>query len=234
MVLITATAQRTPNLVLPPPSLKAPPHRPTLVRKRDDTDLDLSSDAAPLTSGKRTKVTFDNDVDVRVIGTFEKTPEIIREEVRRALERHAVGDGSGIERLEELFTKKSSMNDALSPASLKSYIAALLPNVSTLSRGLVRAIIKSEWLGRDDKHVALFLRLLASLATTQGLYLRDILGMLVENLKHGRFMNSSVRRCCTLTRFQSRLLAQSYLLILRSQKQNFTIAFTLALGIYYD
>lgn len=63
------------------------PRRSTLVRKRDDS----SSDYIPSSPTKKVKVTFDNDVEVRTVGQFEKAPELIQQEVRSAFQKRAHG-----------------------------------------------------------------------------------------------------------------------------------------------
>ena len=234
MTSITATAQRTATPTLPLPNLKDIPRRQTLIRKRDDTDLDLSSDTISLNSGKRAKVTFNDNVDVRVI-TSEKAPEVIREEVRRVLERHAVGDDRAYDIVKEVYAKKHSEDDAPTPKTLKSYTAALLSNVSTLNRScsdLVAAVLNSEWLGRDENYVRLFLRFLAALSTTQRCYLDDILGMLVKSLTNGRFMINLAYRIYMLIHFQSHFRAQGCLITRRSQERSFTTVPMFALNLY--
>lgn len=163
--------------------------RPNLVRKRGETDLALGGDTIPQSPSKRTKVTFDADVDVRVLDQWEKAPEVVREEVRRALERHALGDDAAYDQVKEVYTTNPTAEDAPSPRTLRNYTAALLSKVSSLNRscsGLVHAVLKSEWLGRDETYLALFIRFLGSLISAQGMYLGDVIHMLVENLTHGK------------------------------------------------
>ncbi|KAL9120406.1 MAG: hypothetical protein Q9187_003041, partial [Circinaria calcarea] len=181
-----ASLRSVDNPVLSAPT-KSIVRRPTLVRKRDETDLALGGDAIPQSPSKRTKVTFDTDVDVRVMEQWEKAPEVVREEVRRALERHALGDDAAYDQVKEVYTTNPTAEDAPSPKTLRNYTAALLSKVSSLNRscsGLVHAVLKSEWLGRDETYLALFIRFLGSLISAQGMYLGDVIHMLVENLTH--------------------------------------------------
>ncbi|MCJ1401574.1 hypothetical protein MMC11_004790 [Xylographa trunciseda] len=172
---------RTGEPALPAPT-KQPVRRPTLVRKRDDTDSDADRARTPSSPSKRLKVSFDNEVEVKVMDDWEKAPAVVREEVRRALERHAQGDDSAYDRVKEIYTTKPTAEDAPSSTTLRNYTAALLSSVSGLNRscsGLVHAVLQSAWIVRDEDYVALFLRLLGNLVSAQGLYLGDVLRMLV-------------------------------------------------------
>ena len=187
MVSIVASAKsidrQTPTI-----PAKATARRPTLVRKRGDTDLDNDANTVPQSPEKRARVSFDEDVQVRFMGDWEKTPEVIRDEVRRALERHALGDDASYDRVKEIYITEPTAEDAPSPSTLKNYTAALLAHVSTLNRscsGLVHAILTSEWLGREETYISLFMRFLGTLVSAQGVYLGDVLKMLVENLTNG-------------------------------------------------
>ena len=69
------------------PKISQPlPHHSTLVRKRDDEDQTI-----PSSPGKRVKVTFNDDVEVRTVGHFDKAPELIQQEVRSAFQKRAHG-----------------------------------------------------------------------------------------------------------------------------------------------
>jgi len=169
--------------------------RPNLVRKRDDGEYEL-----PSSPGKRAKVTFDSDVEVRVVDDWEKAPKIIYEGVRRAFAKRLLGDSSGYEKVKDIFAVKRNEADEPSSATLKSYTLALLGNVSALTKSnsdLVHTVLKSEWLGRREDYVALYVRLLANLASTQGIFLGEIMRMLVGNItaappSNGRLPNLPV------------------------------------------
>ena len=156
------------------------PRRSTLVRKRDDNDEALS-----LSPTKRSKVTFDSDVEIQMVGDYEKAPELIQEEVRTAFQKRAWGESSGYEHIKAIYSNDADEEDRPSSATLRSYTLALLGNISSLNKStadLVRIIIKSHWLGRDAEYISIFLRLLANIVTAQGSFLIDVLRMLTENL----------------------------------------------------
>ena len=157
--------------------------RPTLVRKRDDDD-----EAPPSGPGKKPRVTFDSDVEVRVVDDWEKAPHLIHEEVRRAFTKRALGDNSGYDHLKNVYAKKKLNEDENGPSTMKNYTMALLANVSLLNKSnsdLVHAVLSSDWLGRTEDYVALYVRLLANLVSAQGVFLTDVVRMLVNNLTAG-------------------------------------------------
>ena len=185
---VTSTIQRPggPIVATTPKSLL---RRPTLVRKREDDE-----DAPPSSPGKKAKVTFDSDVEVRVVSDWEKAPYLIQQEVHRAFAKQALGDNSGRDRLIDVYSKKKSDEEELSPATIKNYTVSLLANVSALNKSnsdLVHAVLDSDWLGRTEDYVALFVRLLANLSSAQGVFLGDVVRMLVNNLTAGMKMSFS-------------------------------------------
>ena len=152
--------------------------RPTLVRKRDE---DSEDEIVPSSPGKKFKVSFGQDVG-------EAAPHLIQEEVRLAFDKRSWSDVSGYEKIKEIYNSKKDAKDEVSSNVLRIYTAALLNNVPRLNRtssDLVQKVINSQWLGREDDYVALFTKLLGSLVVQHGMYLRETIWMLVENLTSG-------------------------------------------------
>ena len=166
--------------------------RPKLVRKRSDDDIDskMGSHSSPRSPSKKARrVSFDDKVEVRFLDSGEKPLEIVREEVKWALERHAKGDDMLYAQILELYIARPDAEDAPSVATLRNYTTALLSQVSRLHNScskLVHAVLRSQWLGRTETYVTLFSRFLGSLVSAQGGFLGDVLRMLVENLQYGR------------------------------------------------
>lgn len=157
--------------------------RPTLVRKRDDDD-----EAPPSSPGKKARVTFDSAVEVRVVNDWEKAPHLIHEEVRRAFTKRALGDNSGYHSLKNVYAKKKPSEEEIGPSTMNNYTMALLANVSLLNKSnpdLVHAVLSSDWLGRTEDYVALYVRLLGNLVSAHGVFLADVVRMLVNNLTAG-------------------------------------------------
>lgn len=176
------------------PTAKPLVRRSTLVRKRDE--IESRSSPAP---AKRARVAFDEKVEVQKIHDWEKAPEVILEEVRRALQKHAQGEDSGYDELKSIFDSQKKEEQTVSSTTLKSYNMALLSNVSDLNKscsGLVHAVLNSQWLGRDDDYVRVYMRLMANIVSSQGMFVPELLGMLVENLTGGkRLMRDPGDRC---------------------------------------
>lgn len=119
---------------------------------------------------------------------WEKAPQLIQEEVRRALEQHALGDASDYDQVKDIYAANSKVEDGPSTSTLRNYTQALLGNVSLLNRScssLVHAVLESQWLGRQDNYFILYVRFLANLASAQGVFRADVLRMLVANLAAG-------------------------------------------------
>ena len=183
MTSVMSTIQR-PVGPIPAVTPKAPPRRSTLVRKREDDD-----EAPPSSPGKKPRVTFDSDVEVRMVDEWEKAPHLIQEEVRRAFMKRTLGDDSGYNKLKDVYSKKEAYEEEMPHATIKNYTIALLANVSALNKSnsdLVRAVLGSEWLGRPEDYVAIYVRLLANLVSAQGVFLIDVVRMLVNNLTAGK------------------------------------------------
>lgn len=158
--------------------------RPTLVRKREDDD-----EAPPSSPGKKARVTFDSDVEVRLVSAWEKAPHLIQEEVRRAFTKRALGDDSGYDKLKDIYSKKNPNEEEMGSVTLKHYTIALLANVSALNKSnsdLVHIVLSGDWLARTDDYVNLYVRLLANLVSAQGVFLADVVRMLVNNLTAGK------------------------------------------------
>ncbi|KAJ5644586.1 hypothetical protein N7507_010597 [Penicillium longicatenatum] len=174
-------------------------------RKMDDTDMDFSPSAPddlPKHLDKRPRVTFDDKNTVRTFSvpsddpftvTDGKSVAVVREEVRRAIHRHVTaGDSEAYDQIKEIFVADPKKADTgmqswnlPTHASLKNHLMGLLSHIASLDRncsGLVNAVLDSEWLGRDEAYVKLFIRFLGNLAAAQGTYLGQVFRMLTSKL----------------------------------------------------
>lgn len=179
--------------------------------KLADMDLSLSPSSSVASDGsdgtpsprKRVRVQFDKDVEMREASwsgqekemavSTEKSAAVVREEVRRAIQRHVSGtDSEAYDRIKEIFSADPRRldEDGLPPedlpthTTLKHHLMGLLSNVASLDRncnGLVNAVLHSEWLGRDESYIKLYIRFLGNLAAAQGSYLGAVLKMLANN-----------------------------------------------------
>lgn len=183
----------------------------TAGKKRKIVVIDLESSpepsSAPLSDAgnrdvpppaKRARVQFDETADTKRTSSRpveddppqEKSVALVREEIRRAIQRHVSGtDSEGYDQIKEIFTTdpKATLSEENpeipSPTSMKRHMMGLLSNVAALNRdcsGLVHAVLRSEWVGRDESYVKLFVRFLGNLAATHTGYMRAVLKMLVD------------------------------------------------------
>ena len=164
--------------------------RPTLIRKLDEID-----DGILPVPVKRAKVTFDDHVEVTDLREWEKSPELIQEEVRRALQLRAIGDDTGYDVLKSIYDPNVKEETECTSNMLKSYTTTLLNNVATLNKSfssLIYAILKSEWYLQGDDYVALYGRFLSNLVSAHGTFLPDVLDMLAKHMALGK--SSPIKR----------------------------------------
>ncbi|KAF2198121.1 RRN3-domain-containing protein [Delitschia confertaspora ATCC 74209] len=164
----------------------APSVGSSLKRKQQDRDVDSDDLSSPPTERqiKRLKVKFDPEVDVHILPDWnEKSEELVGEEVRRALERHATGDNTGYDQILHLLTVKPTSNEAPLTGLLRKYIVALTNNIAALNpkcSTLVHAVIDCAWLARKEPFVQSYGKLLQSLLAVQPGYTASVLQMLVN------------------------------------------------------
>ena len=164
--------------------VKAAEHKPSsLKRKRPTMEVDLPEDSA--LSPKR-NVTFSDQVEFSQPQTKPSTE--IQREVRLALEGHARGNDVEYEQLAAMFMAGETDEDAPGAETLRQYTAALIANLSLLSRSsshLVQAVLRSDWLLQDDSYVSLYIRLLGGLVSSYGVWVAPTLRMLVDKFAEG-------------------------------------------------
>ncbi|KAK2855572.1 hypothetical protein FQN49_005058 [Arthroderma sp. PD_2] len=169
-----------------PTTATTPGGSPGPRRKRARVKFAMTMDSP----GSRRK-SSDVDSDENVA---ERNKALAREEVRRAIQRHLIGDSEAYDRIKEMFAADPKVMeedgtpvfDLPSPVSLKNHLMGLLGNVSSLDgccSGLVHALLNSEWVGRDTSYVRLFVQFLATLSAARGGYLNSVLKMLVSGLR---------------------------------------------------
>jgi RNA polymerase I-specific transcription initiation factor RRN3 len=155
--------------------------RPVLKRSRDDSS-DMETPSSP---SKRSRVTFDSDVEyVSADSDDEVDPQLIREQVRRAIQRHLAGDDDeAYEKVKQIFSADPKNENAPSSKAVHAHLQAILAHISSLDKscnGLVNAILFCEWLGRDESFVKLYIKVLGNLAAAKSGFLGKILYTLVE------------------------------------------------------
>ena len=187
--MLAPTLQRSAGAAtsIPKPPIRMqrpvpPQRRSTLKRSIDETEPVRT----PSSPSKRGRVTFDSDIEiVSADDDDELDPLVVKEQVRRAIERHRAREDDGYDRISAVFDTPADNRAASSSKVLKIHLQAVLANVANLSKdcsGLVNAVLFSEWVGRDDAYYTLFVRFLNNLAAAQRGYQTKIMLMLVDLL----------------------------------------------------
>jgi RNA polymerase I-specific transcription initiation factor RRN3 len=160
----------------------APSAGGSLKRKPSDNSSDAEN-ATPNTL-KRRRVTFDPEVDVRILSEHhEKSLELVGEEVRRAIERHATGDKAAYDGLKGLFKEAPTSKSAPLSRLLQKYVIALTENTPKLDgncKGLVHAVIDCSWIARNEDFLRSYRIFLRRLLSVQSSYMSTVLQMLVD------------------------------------------------------
>ena len=165
------------------------------IRKSEDAGLDADLISAPPSPKKRARVTFNPEVEEKVLEEYKpkgRSFELVRAEVKRAIESHGRGDSEGYDIIKEVFApRNSSPRDESQEGKedIKTYLLALTRYSALLNRscsGLVKAVLACEWMGRDESFVKAYVQFLGNLASAQGAYVGMVLGMLVDYFHGGK------------------------------------------------
>jgi RNA polymerase I-specific transcription initiation factor RRN3 len=185
-------------------SVATPDVKPVLKRSLSDLEADTKTSLSSQSPAKRPKVQFSSENKIFTLKKWdeEKTLSLVREEVRRALEKHVAGEHTLFDGLRETLTTKPSAPEAPSATLLKRYVIAITGLCGVIGRrgsALVKSIIEMHWLGRDEEFVRLYQRLLANLISTYGGYSHEILESLVDRFttlrqSAGRLPNETIVR----------------------------------------
>ena len=164
-------------------------HRPSLPKQRSTLKRSIDETSfmdAPSSPSKRSRVTFDSDVEIVSADEEEELdPLVVKEQVRRAIEKHRVRDDESYERIKSIFSTPHDKENSPSTKVLKTHLQALLANITSLNKdcsGLVNALLCSEWIGRDQNYYSTYVRFLNNLAAAQRGYQHKIMGVLVDLL----------------------------------------------------
>ncbi|KAI2618895.1 RNA polymerase I-specific transcription initiation factor RRN3 [Hypoxylon sp. NC1633] len=170
-------------------------------RSSDDAGLDDDSMDSPQSPRKRQRVEFDlNNTEIHEIGA--RSVEEIKQEIRKALDRHDQGDDEDYDVLKEMLSGKQLSydeeedDDDVDPTlpakrrqELKVYLISLAsfsPRLGRSCDGLVKSILKCQWLGRDEQFAKIYIQFIAVLVSAQGPRLTQILSSLVERFVDSR------------------------------------------------
>jgi RNA polymerase I-specific transcription initiation factor RRN3 len=153
----------------------------SLKRKNPESSSDVESTAP--SQLKRRRVAFNPDVHVRILANEdEKSLELVHEEVRRAIEKHAAGEKAAYDVLKGLFREDPKSSNAPLTSLLQKYVIALANQVHLLDyscKGLVHAVIDCSWVARNDSFVRTYRSFLHSLLSIQSGFMSTVLQVLV-------------------------------------------------------
>lgn len=201
-------------------------------RKASDDDS-LSSDGimdGSQSPRKRQRVEFNMNLEIHELGT--RSVDEVKKEIQEALDGHARGDDEEYDILKETLSGKQRFYDddddedeepdptlpEKRRQELKVYMVALasfVPHLGRSANGLIKEVLKCQWLGRDDQFVKVYTQFLAALVSAQGSYLEQVLLSLVDKFVDSRPTAWEVPGFIPVSkqRMQERLhLAMQYLL----------------------
>ncbi|KAI9714999.1 MAG: hypothetical protein M1828_001106 [Chrysothrix sp. TS-e1954] len=159
----------------------------SLKRKHDSSQQSgPNSDDSRASASKKLRVAFDEDVEVRMVDELGERPvNLIREEIRTAIQQLHAGDREEYDKLKKLLSKATLPEQGLSRTLLRKYILGLISNVTLLTKScgdLVEVVLEMKWLGLDDVVVDLYVKFMAHLVSSQSGNIGRVLAMLVGNL----------------------------------------------------
>ena len=175
-----------------------PPQRRSTLKRSIDETTTINTPSSP---SKRSRVAFDSDIEiVSADDEDDLDPLVVKEQVRRAIERHRNGNNESYENIRAIFTTPAGERRGPSTRLVRVHLQALLANVASLSKdcsSLVNAVLFSEWIGRDDVFFTLFVKFITNLAAAQRGFQNKIMEMLVELLGHQKTRRVPRLQACT-------------------------------------
>ncbi|KAK7987672.1 hypothetical protein PG989_007987 [Apiospora arundinis] len=181
----------------------------------DDLPSDGSSTDQPQSPRKRQRVEFDMNLEIHEVGA--RTVEEIKKEIWKALDGHAHGDDEDYDILKEAVAGRQRIYDVddgddeeidhtlpeKQRQELKGYMVALtgfVPRLGRSASGLVKSVLRCQWLGRDDQFATVYAQFLGALVSAQGSYLNLVLDMLVDKFSNSRPADWAVPGFSSVTR----------------------------------
>ncbi|KAK3983929.1 RNA polymerase I-specific transcription initiation factor rrn3 [Cladorrhinum sp. PSN332] len=150
---------------------------------------------------KRQKKTVVFNEDLNMIKEISsKSLEEAKREVKQALDSHKRGDDEDYDNLKDLFapiqSKSTADDDGLDdakPQDLIAYVIAMHGYAAQIDRscsGLLKSILRCNWLERDEKFSRAYIELLAALSSVQGSFLAQALSMMVDKFSETKHSSS--------------------------------------------
>lgn len=176
----------------------SPTATPVLKRSHSDIEATNTSDQPTV---KRPRVQFKSENTIHTLKQWDdtKTLSLIKEEVKRALEKKLAHEDTLFNALCDLLSQKPNAVEVLPSKVLKKYLSAIQSLATTVQRtghALVEAITQISWLGRDEEFVRMYTVLLHSLVSKHPGYAQVVYSSLLDrfvNLRphHGRLQDEA-------------------------------------------
>ncbi|KAK8114941.1 RNA polymerase I-specific transcription factor [Apiospora kogelbergensis] len=191
----------------------------SLGKRKGVEDDDLPSDGSSIdhlqSPRKRQRVEFDMNLEIHEVGA--RTVDEIKKEIWKALDGHAHGDDEDYDILKEAVAGRQRIYDVddgdddeidrtlpeKQRQELKGYMVALasfVPHLGRSASGLVKSVLRCQWLGRDDQFATVYAQFLGALVSAQGSYLNLVLDMLVNQFTNSRPADWTVPGFSSVTR----------------------------------
>lgn len=165
------------------------------IRKFDETDLGADDSFAPASPAKRARVTFNPDVEEKVIEEYSapgRSLSAVKKEVKRAIDAHKNGDSEAYDGLKDIFKARHKFEEDDADMGtwykdMRTFLIALASYAPLLDKkcnSLVNSILKCDWIGREEEFVLTYVHFLSSLASAQGTWVELMLKVLIE-MFHG-------------------------------------------------
>ncbi|KAH6650762.1 RNA polymerase I-specific transcription initiation factor RRN3-domain-containing protein [Chaetomium tenue] len=162
-------------------------------------DSDGADEDEPPTKRQKKTVAFNEDLNM-IKEINSKSLEEAKREVRQALEGHSRGDDEDYDNLKDIFLPKNATtnededeDETTKPQDLIVYVVALTGYVPLLGRscsGLLRSVLRCNWLERDENFARAYIQLLAALSSVQGSLFTQALTMIVDKFTETRHTSS--------------------------------------------
>ncbi|EAQ93301.1 hypothetical protein CHGG_01536 [Chaetomium globosum CBS 148.51] len=163
-------------------------------------DSDGADEDEPPTKRQKKTVVFNEDLNM-IKEINSKSLEEAKREVRQALEGHSRGDDEDYDNLKDIFLPKNvtpnddeDEDETTKPQDLIVYVVALTGYVPLLGRscsGLLRSVLRCNWLERDENFARAYIQLLAALSSVQGSLFTQALTMIVDKFTETRHTSSA-------------------------------------------
>ncbi|KAI0890412.1 RNA polymerase I-specific transcription initiation factor RRN3 [Annulohypoxylon maeteangense] len=184
-------------------------------RTSDDAGLDDDTMDSPQSPRKRQRVEFDlNNIEIHEIGA--RSVEEIKQEIKKALERHDQGDDEDYDLLKDTLSGKQTSSydddedddvDPTLPAKrrqeLKVYLVSLAsfsPRLGRSCDGIVKSVLQCQWLGQDEQFAKIYVQFLAALVSAQGARLTQVLSSIIERFTDSRPSDWAIPNYPTVSR----------------------------------